>query len=1049
MVKKEEKRIIDINILEMRKRFQFRYGLVSEYHTTTCIHPMKPQSTPCTLLTAFLALGITMGASAAQVTVSSTETWDGVSNPHAADGVTLSGSGTEGDPFTYTIPNGMHITSAGTIVLDPPGDNNDYSIQFIIHGGDLQMDAGAIINIERYQIRSGQQFFTLDLGGANSITGAGQIGPITSRDSNPRVLTIQNVNNLSMTNIDLHTENVNLSANPYRNMHITARGAVVITGKVDNSDQDTSGDGGADIVIEANTINVNQLDTRGMRTDGSAYNGNVDLQALSPLGGYSVGDNVDNAFTNKLTVNGLVTTAGGGTYAGNVTMYAVAMQFSPGFSLQMPALASPDLEVGVVRDGASASDLFVDASGSGLTVQNTVQWGGTATLPPGSPPAFTTKPLTRPNATQDVAYASTIAGSATDPDLDPLTYYKGQGPAWLQVALDGTLSGTPALTDAGTNSWTVAVSDGTRFDTTTLTIFVVAGPRFTTNSLTYPNAAQNTPYSGTLNQPSTIIYYGSATLSFAKLTGPAWLTVASNGTLSGTPAPTNTFANAWTVSVTDGTWTNTATLNIFVNGSPQFTANPIVGPSDRIGTDISGVEFSLALYAVDPQSSSLSFYKVSGPAWLTINGNGTLSGIPTNLNFGTNTWTIGASDGTYPDATGTLTVNVLPATRTGPVVVSSQETWDGYLNPHAADGVTLTSSGSPTLGGSSTYTIPGGLHITGAGSIYINPNGDTNLQSVTFDITNGDLTMDTANNLINTAVRNRTSSAIIPFILDLGGTNNIFGSGQIIGLIGSKDTPRVLTIRNVNNVQMANINNHVENVNNDGINRPMNITAAGTVVFTGKVDNSDQDTGGNGAANVTILANAITVNNVNTYSVRTSGGGRYSGNITLVALAAPQYSPANGVYNNAFTNGNKLTILGTLDSTNAMPASTTGYITNQAVVVQLGGSARLLYPPTVSLDLEAGNIQSPASALDLFINQSGMTLTPLYDVQWSGNIIPTFRFGAAAPGYISLNWGGTNYTLQTNSNLGNPNGWGNVPGNPASPATFPIQPGNVFYRLKQ
>ena len=89
-------------------------------------------------------------------------------------------------------------------------------------------------------------------------------------------------------------------------------------------------------------------------------------------------------------------------------------------------------------------------------------------------PVFTADPISKANATEDVAYTGqTLAGSATDADGDPLTYSKVSGPAWLSIAASGTLSGTPGNSDVGTNSWTVQVSDGITNDTATLKITVI------------------------------------------------------------------------------------------------------------------------------------------------------------------------------------------------------------------------------------------------------------------------------------------------------------------------------------------------------------------------------------------------------------------------------------------------------------------------------------------------------------------------------------------------------------------------------------------------
>ncbi|MFZ5897022.1 MAG: fibronectin type III domain-containing protein [Myxococcota bacterium] len=90
-------------------------------------------------------------------------------------------------------------------------------------------------------------------------------------------------------------------------------------------------------------------------------------------------------------------------------------------------------------------------------------------------PIFTFDPITR-NAQINVPLSGqTLAGSATDPNpSDTLTYSKQSGPTWLNVAADGTLSGTPTAT--GTVNASVRVTDGGGlFDTATLTFEVSGG----------------------------------------------------------------------------------------------------------------------------------------------------------------------------------------------------------------------------------------------------------------------------------------------------------------------------------------------------------------------------------------------------------------------------------------------------------------------------------------------------------------------------------------------------------------------------------------------
>ena len=64
------------------------------------------------------------------------------------------------------------------------------------------------------------------------------------------------------------------------------------------------------------------------------------------------------------------------------------------------------------------------------------------------PAAFRKKVSLAP-ATAGVAYKGTIASTATDPESDPLHFYKASGPEWLKISHDGTVSGTPGPNDVG------------------------------------------------------------------------------------------------------------------------------------------------------------------------------------------------------------------------------------------------------------------------------------------------------------------------------------------------------------------------------------------------------------------------------------------------------------------------------------------------------------------------------------------------------------------------------------------------------------------------
>jgi endoglucanase len=93
------------------------------------------------------------------------------------------------------------------------------------------------------------------------------------------------------------------------------------------------------------------------------------------------------------------------------------------------------------------------------------------------------------------------------------------------------------------------------------------------------------------------------------------------------------------------------------NSAPVFTADPINNRGAIERSAYSGT--SLATYANDADGlNTVTFRKVSGPAWLTVASNGTLSGIPLNANVGANAFTVQVTDngGLSDKATMNITV---------------------------------------------------------------------------------------------------------------------------------------------------------------------------------------------------------------------------------------------------------------------------------------------------------------------------------------------------------------------------------------------------------
>lgn len=184
-------------------------------------------------------------------------------------------------------------------------------------------------------------------------------------------------------------------------------------------------------------------------------------------------------------------------------------------------------------------------------------------------PTFGVNPLTLPGADAGVPYSANIATNASNLNGDTMNFALVSGPSWLNVAFTGALSGTPGNTNAGTNTFLISATDtGGLSSTNTIYIFVTGAPSFIANPFTLPSVLIGQTVSGTIATNVTDPNTGDTPV-FSLVSGPGWLTVAANGTLSGTPLSANAGTNTFTVSVTDqGGLTNTATMYLLVTAPP-------------------------------------------------------------------------------------------------------------------------------------------------------------------------------------------------------------------------------------------------------------------------------------------------------------------------------------------------------------------------------------------------------------------------------------------------------------------------------------------------
>lgn len=416
------------------------------------------------------------------------------------------------------------------------------------------------------------------------------------------------------------------------------------------------------------------------------------------------------------------------------------------------------------------------------------------------PPAFTADPIAGADGTQDVSYVGTLAGLVTDPDSgDTFTFQKISGPGWLAVGSSGALSGSPLNADVGSNGFVVQVTDGAgATDQAALTINVINvndPPSFGTATITSANGIQDESYVGSIAGSATDPDTGEV-LSYSKVSGPAWLSIASDGGLSGVPDNEDVGTNTFSVRVADDEGLEAfVSLEIEVdnvNEPPVFTVDPIAGSDATEDAAYSG---SISSTVDDPDvDDELTFSKVSGPAWLIVAGDGSLSGVPENEAVGLNEFVVSVSDeaGEMDQAAMTITVvntNDPPVFSSAPVLISGAEEQSPFL------GETLAGSASdPDEGDTLSYSKvsgPAWLSVATTGELSGTPPEDsagTELFVVRVTDVDG-LTDDAALEVdVNAAALSlpwESSELGGPLVTgsatDSGGVFSVSGSGQIIG----------------------------------------------------------------------------------------------------------------------------------------------------------------------------------------------------------------------------------------------------------------------------
>ena len=306
-------------------------------------------------------------------------------------------------------------------------------------------------------------------------------------------------------------------------------------------------------------------------------------------------------------------------------------------------------------------------------------------------------------STASTSFAETHAGtfSVTANGDGTISFTEtGPLPTGVSLAAGGTLAGTPASGTAGSYPITITATDANaKTATQAFTLRVTAtGPAFT--SAVSTSFAENT--AGTFSVTAT----GDTPISFNEVGSlPSGVTLASNGTLAGTPAYGSAGTYPFTITATDAN-SNTSTQ--------AFTLTvTATGPSITSAVSTSFAETHAGTFSVTANGDGTITYAKTGalPTGVTLASNGTLAGTPAYGSAGSYPITITATDANAKTATQAFTLTV---TATGPSITSAAST--SFAETHAGT-FSVTATGDGTITYAKTGALPTGVTLASNGTL--------------------------------------------------------------------------------------------------------------------------------------------------------------------------------------------------------------------------------------------------------------------------------------------------------------------------------------------
>ena len=320
-------------------------------------------------------------------------------------------------------------------------------------------------------------------------------------------------------------------------------------------------------------------------------------------------------------------------------------------------------------------------------------------------PEFTFNSKDIPEGKTGTPYTLDITVSGTAPFRWRIT--SGRLPGGLNLGeTTGRISGTP--TESGTFTVTISVSNSAYTVYITITIVIRV-------AVTAPTLSAETLTSGTVSKNYTHKLTATGTGITWSISGnPSWLSINPNtGELYGTPTSSGTFKFTVTVTNSAGSVSQEYTLRIRNSSSSTTTTGPAITTTSITGGTVS-ITYWFKFIATGTGTITWTLVSGSLPTGLTLNSNGTITGIPTVS--GTFTFTVRASDSTGSITRAFTMIIGSGSASNAPLITASSPLPDGTTGtPYSYQ---LTASGASSF----TWVIltgdlPSGLSLSSSGLI--------------------------------------------------------------------------------------------------------------------------------------------------------------------------------------------------------------------------------------------------------------------------------------------------------------------------------------------